>query len=857
MLVPLAGGSMGESMRGNRILAFLMMLGALILSACGSGYPAPSGSSSGSGSGSGGGGPSSTPAGIVIQLQAGVSSSIYTINAYVVDASNVAVSKAPVTFSVSPSTCGCFLSAGTATTDTTGLATTTLTANAAGSITVTATVTGTTVTASTLIVVSPGSSSGPSSTPASVLVQAQAASSGGYTINAYVVDASNVAVSNATVVFSVSPVTCGCVLSAAGGVTNGTGQASTSLAVNAAGSITITATVAGTTITNSTTITVPAAPNYQLGTLSGNTFTPGVINITSTSLNAGQSTGLQVTLYDVANKVPYNGSATVSFTSNCYSSSKASLVTPVTSTTGTFSSTYTAKGCAGNDQITASAQLAGSSSILATGTVTIASAVAGSLYYVPVPGYPKTTSKGTVYGPTIGLKGTGLNETQQITFQVLDTSGNGVAGVTVNFSLTTQVGGLSLSQTTDVSASDGTVSTIVQAGTVATPVRVIATATTNGVTLTSQSNQLAVSTGFPTQNGFSMSIKQHDIEGNEVDGQTTTVNVILSDRYGNPVVDGTAVSFTTEGGQIEPNCNTTGGSCSVTFTTASPRTYTLAAQGTAVAQYNGSATPATRAPCSFGNSALTTFGVVAKLPSGISDNIGCDDHRYTVLASAVGEESFNDCYGNEIYSSTPSSGCPGGDFFVALPEAWRDDNENGTRDEKFEPFFDFNVNSTWDNPLSSKFIGLLCSDPNCDPTYSSLNVFASQIIVMSSSTPIINTKTASTGYQLCTTGGSAPSYTVSAGTPLTIDAWVSDTAEEPMAAGTQIGASTPAGGISVSGSYTLADYIPNLGVAKGAFDAQLFVTSSSSATPGTYPLVISVTSSLGLVSNCTVNVTLN
>ena len=188
----------------------------------------------------------------------------------------------------------------------------------------------------------------------------------------------------------------------------------------------------------------------------------------------------------------------------------------------------------------------------------------------------------------------------------------------------------------------------------------------------------------------------------------------LSDRFQNPVPDGTAVSFHTECGQIQPSCSTINGSCSVTFTTENPRTRTLAATGTPTFNENQCST---------------------------SDlNLGCDDHRCTVTATAIGEESFNDCNGTGTFISVgnPANNgnqCSSGDFFVALPEAFYDYNENGTLNADFEEFIDFNSNGKWDNPVSTDFVGLLCNgDPLCDTNQSSLTVSDSIVIVMSSST---------------------------------------------------------------------------------------------------------------------------
>ena len=106
-----------------------------------------------------------------------------------------------------------------------------------------------------------------------------------------------------------------------------------------------------------------------------------------------------------------------------------------------------------------------STNLTATGTVTVAAAAIGSIQFV------------SATPASIGLKGTGLNETSTVVFKVVDSSGGARPGVTVNFSLNTTAGGLSLAPSTATSGSDGSVQTVVSAGTEHTVVRVTATIT--------------------------------------------------------------------------------------------------------------------------------------------------------------------------------------------------------------------------------------------------------------------------------------------------------------------------------------------------------------------------------------------
>jgi hypothetical protein len=227
------------------------------------------------------------------------------------------------------------------------------------------------------------------------------------------------------------------------------------------------------------------------------------------------------------------------------------------------------------------------------------------------------------------------------------------------------------------------VQTVVQSGTVATTVRV--TATEQETLISTQSSGLTISTGIPHQNAFSISLGTDDAPGCHTptynrDGVIVPVTVRLSDRFQNPVPNGTAISFTTEGGQIEPACSTVNGSCSVNWTSSDPRP-----------------------------------GV---LPDDVAGQTG---GRVTIVATAIGEESFVDRDGDFVYDAD--------EVFGDLEERFRDDNENGTFDIGTDAFFlDFNKSGTHD-AASGSFNGLLCSS-GCDDENPTLAISAQAILVM-------------------------------------------------------------------------------------------------------------------------------
>jgi hypothetical protein len=355
----------------------------------------------------------------------------------------------------------------------------------------------------------------------------------------------------------------------------------------------------------------------------------------------------------------------------------------VVTTTGSVSATYTAKGCSGTDVITATAAV-GTMNLSATGTVTVAPAAIGSIQF---------ESASPV---TIGLKGTGLGETSTVIFKVVDSTGGPRPGVKVSFSLNTTVGGITLSPATATSASDGTVQTVVSSGTQHTSVRV--TANIASPALSTQSSVLTVTTGLPASAGFSIAVGAPsyassglacpNVEAYGTDGVIVPVTVRLSDRYNNPAPDGTSVAFNTNGGHVVGACTTPSapgaadGTCSVNWTSANPRP-----------QLSDDSPP------------LKAAG------------------RATILATAIGEESFTDTNGNGYWDT--------GEPFLNLGEPYRDDNENNVYNSG-EFFLDFNQNGKWDAG-DGTFKGITCTGNPVTCSTSTLAIGVSHLMIMSTS----------------------------------------------------------------------------------------------------------------------------
>lgn len=552
------------------------------------------------------------------------------------------------------------------------------------------------------------------------------------TITAYVRDANNALLPGVTVTFTATSGG----ISGSPAVTDPAGVATAHLITAGDSSLrTITVSAAAGSLQGVVTVQVVASSQsttVQMGNGTGTGFQPGVIGISNTSLSAGGSTSVSVSLVQSGGTL-YTGSAAVSFNSPCIAAGTAQVrvngapVSSVTTTTGIATATYVAQGCSGTDAVTATASIS-QQSLSANGTVTVAAATVGSIEFVSAT-------------PTnIALQGTGdvsRPESSTVVFRVKDASNGAVQGASVSFALNTAVGGIALTSTSAVSDNQGLVQTVVNAGTVATSVKVTATVTSAPQQISTQSSQLTVTTGIPTDASFSLSVECFNIEGWQYDGVIAPVTARLGDRFQNPVPDGTAVTFTAEGGNIQSQCTTTttateGGVCTVNFRSSNPR-------------------PA--------------------------------DGRVTLLAKAIGEESFVDANGNGSFDN--------GESFTDIPEPFRDDNENGVYDVG-EDFFDFNNNQTRDPP-DGIFNGVLCKDTTgrCGgPATRSIGIGEQNVVILSGSDAVI------------TDGAGAPmpaSIAMSVSSATTITFWVRDLHNNVLPGGTTVAlTSAGSGGVTVT-----------------------------------------------------------
>ncbi len=415
-------------------------------------------------------------------------------------------------------------------------------------------------------------------------------------------------------------------------------------------------------------------------TVGGAEITLGTITVGTSPISAygTSSVSVPVLIGGTAATVPIS----VNFNSPCVSSGKAEISSPVTSSAGVATSTYTDKGCASGtasiiDTITASA-----GDDTATATITVNPTAVSNISFI--------SATPTVIG-TSTASATSLLKSSAVKFQVVDSNNQGKPGVGVTFSMLPPnyaAMGITFSPATATSDANGYVTTSVRSGTVPTPVWVVATVTGSSPVIKTQSNSLTITTGLPAQNSFSLSVGTYNIEGWRYDGVTTTLTIIASDRLGNPVPDGTAINFISEGasisnGSTQASCTTTNGTCTITLTSS------------------------------------------AYKPT---------DGRVTILAYAVGEKSFIDANGNNSYEA--------GETFYDVGDIYLDEDEDGIWDTG-EQFFSYvaGTNACLTRPAATALPydwDISSKENSCNRTWGTNYVRRSTVIVLSGSAACVN-----------------------------------------------------------------------------------------------------------------------
>jgi hypothetical protein len=485
-------------------------------------------------------------------------------------------------------------------------------------------------------------------------------------------------------------------------------------------------------------VSLTATSTTRIGNSTSGVFVQGVLGAGAETLSPSGSTALTVNFIDEAND-PVTDSIDVNFSSGCATAGTSTIVPgAVTATTGEATATYTAGavGCVGGDVLTASAVVDGI--LLTAATVIDVLDTVSSLQFISA-------------DPTvINLQGSGGAESSVVTFLVRGVTGIPVPNQTVDFTLNTSVGGISVGPALGISDSNGLVTTAVQSGRVATSVRVIATV--NGTAISTLSDQLSITTGIPDQDSMSLSLSNFNPEAWGFDGVESEVTVRLADIFNNPVPDGTAVQFYTEGGAIDASCTTAAGVCSVNWRSQSPRP------------------------------------LAGAFTSGES-RAG----RVTILAAVIGNESFFDTNGNGQFDGLTNGEASAN--FTDLGEAFLDINEDDSYNSDLgggisEFFIDFNSDFTR-NAGDTLYNGILCDSAStalCN--VSTISVRDSAVLVMSASGAVI-------------TGLPGSTIDVSAGAEV-VTLTIADTNGNSMPSGTTINVNTTNGDFIGLEAFTIA-----------------------------------------------------
>ena len=235
--------------------------------------------------------------------------------------------------------------------------------------------------------------------------------------------------------------------------------------------------------------------------------------------------------------------------------------------------------------------------------------------------------------------------------------------------------------------SDGTAAVNVVAGNLFTSVLVTATLSTDA-TKSATSYGVAVTSGNAAQDTISVSAQNLSMEAWNRDGVTNSINVIVSDRLGNPLPKGTLVNFVSNNGVLT-GADGSRGTCALSELSRCSVTYSSS---------NGTSRPA--------------------------------NGRISILAYMAGEESFIDSNGNNVWDAR--------EVFYPVGRPFLDANENGIYDAGEQ-----RIGTSVAGTAACAPSGYPSEVNTCDDTAWSADVLVRQqiIIVQATSDAVITKKT--------------------------------------------------------------------------------------------------------------------
>ncbi len=423
--------------------------------------------------------------------------------------------------------------------------------------------------------------------------------------------------------------------------------------------VSLTAVAAGNLSATATVNAVPVSADLDYQTSAANVSLTNLL-ATPNAINALQSSG--VTVEGRVNGVLAGSSVVaVNFVASCGTFSPASAPT---NSSGIASTIYqSAVTCSG--PVTVTAQATGA--VAVSTTVTVAAAKAANVVFSSA-SVPLMVSSGA----SGGLKQSTLK------FQVLDSSGTGMSGQSLNITLgnstinagvTFSVGGVATALAQNVTTDgSGFASVTVTSGSLPTPV-VVTAALVSSPAIQAASSGVAVTSGRATQNAASLSASKLSIEAFRIDGVQTTLTMRVADRQGNPVPAGALVNFVASHGLVQGTCAIDNSSqCNVLYT---------------------------------------------------SQGLRPTNGRVAILAYMDGEESFVDANGDNIWQP--------GETFYDVGTLYRDDNENAVYDAGSEQSYPGGAVGT--SACAASTFAYPSVANSCDGTWSSNIRVRQQIII--------------------------------------------------------------------------------------------------------------------------------
>jgi hypothetical protein len=443
---------------------------------------------------------------------------------------------------------------------------------------------------------------------------------------------------------------------------------------------------------------IPAEPTLGRGIGVG--FTREELTFSESNIAARQTIEVAVNIVDItaaANTLITDTEYAVKFNSVCVTDERSSLDKDLVRTTsGVAKVYYTASGCTGIDTINAVLYAVENNAVNESSSLAVASgAISIELPEVNSIEYQGMTSRQIALQ---GISFTALPEVTEVSFTVKDIYNKPVSGKEVTFSLSNASVDATLSGDLDnngevvaTTNAEGLVTAYVNSGQTHGLVSVLAVTDKNaGGVLRTQSFGISITTGIPVQPSFSLALDNYNPRAWNFNGKNVSATVQLADRFHNPVPDGTIVNFTTDGGYIQPTCETAGGACSVTWTSGNPRPGFNKDNSQGVLQKSKEQTEHPT------NDSTSQFHFNKNAICGSDDTAAaCDPYRkvevdpnwnggrsgvVTILAYVEGEVDFADTNGNGRYDDNED--------FSAMPEAYLDANEDGqyTAPDENNPF---------------------------------------------------------------------------------------------------------------------------------------------------------------------------